>query len=93
MQHIELAQNNFRVQVGLQTNFPIQTKPLEPLGGSLIKCMQFKLYLVNRELPPYLLDVNQQRLYPKFSFQVESPKLHTETEQFQQSTKIELVDA
>ena len=61
MHDIKLAHNSLRAQIGLQTKVPIESKPLEPLGGSLTQFMDLRLYLVNKNTSPYLSDVNQKQ--------------------------------
>ena len=87
----KLAQYGFRAWIGLQTKVPIESKPLEPLGGSLTHLMDFKLYLVNIITSPYLSDVNQQKeIQEKSSNTRNQLELHMQSS-FECITKTELV--
>ena len=91
MHDLELAHHSHRAWIGLQTKVPIQTKPLEPLGGSLTQLMKFKLYLVNIITSPYLSDVFQTRIDKKMAPQLLDQLQMPHAEHFEYHTKMELV--
>ena len=87
----KLAQYGFRAWIGLQTKVPIESKPLEPLGGSLTHLMDFKLYLVNIITSPYLSDVNQQKEIQRKLSKPRNPLELLMHDSFEYHTKMELV--